>query len=50
MIGGDVNPANNIWTGVFEVVKADRFDLALNKSISTISKNLESAEGAKGTQ
>lgn len=50
MIGGDVNPANNIWTGVFEVVKADRFDLALNKSISTISKNLESAEGAKGAQ
>lgn len=44
-IGDDTT--NNIWSGTFEVVKADRFDLALSTSIEPISKNLESAEGAK---
>ncbi|HMS91150.1 MAG TPA: hypothetical protein PKC87_02940, partial [Candidatus Absconditabacterales bacterium] len=34
----------------FEIVQADRFDLALSKSIESISKNLEAAEGAKGAQ
>jgi hypothetical protein len=29
---------------VFEVVEADRFDLALMKSIDPISKNLDAAE------
>ena len=46
---GDI-ASNNIWTWTFEVVKADRFDLALSKSVETISKNLEAAEGAKWTQ
>ncbi len=46
----DVNGGNNTWSGTFEVVKADRFDLALNRSIEPISKNLEAAEGATGTQ
>ncbi|EKD25352.1 MAG: hypothetical protein ACD_80C00080G0005 [uncultured bacterium (gcode 4)] len=46
----DVNPANNTWSGTFEIVKADRFDLALSTSIAPISKNLNVAEGAKGTQ
>ncbi|MCX6823684.1 MAG: hypothetical protein NT085_00960 [candidate division SR1 bacterium] len=41
---------NNIWSGSFEVVEASRFDLALSKSIETISKNLDSAEGAVGAQ
>lgn len=48
--GGDVNPTNNTWSGIFEIVQADRFDLALSKSIESISKNLEAAEGAKGAQ
>jgi hypothetical protein len=38
---------NNVWTGTFEIVQADRFDLALSKSIESINKNLEAAEGAK---
>jgi len=46
----DVNNTNNTWMGTFEVVKADRFDLALSKSIETISKNLDAAEGAKWAQ
>lgn len=50
IIGNDVNPANNIWSGTFEIVQADRFDLALSKSIESISKNLEAAEGAKWAQ
>lgn len=51
MINGTVvNPANDIWSWTFEVVQADRFDLALSKSIASISKNLDAAEGAKGTQ
>lgn len=52
-MAGETNPSyagNNTWSGTFEVVKADRFDLALSRSIETISKNLEAAEGAKGTQ
>ena len=43
-------PGNNIWSWSFEVVEASRFDLALSKSIESISKNLESAEGAKWAQ
>jgi len=50
MVGDTKYPNNNSWSGTFEVVKADRFDLALSKSIEPISKNLEAAEGAKGTQ
>ncbi|MCX6825039.1 MAG: hypothetical protein NTY80_02330 [candidate division SR1 bacterium] len=46
----DVRAGNNEWSGTFEVVKADRFDLALNTSIQSISKNLNAAEGAKGVQ
>lgn len=46
----DVSNANNTWSGTFEIVKADRFDLALSTSISSISKNLNAAEAAKGTQ
>ncbi len=46
----DVNPSNNIWSWAFEVVTADRFDLALSTSIQGIQKNLETPEGAKGTQ
>jgi len=46
--GNKVFPSNDSWSGTFEVVKADRFDLALSKSIEPISKNLEAAEGAKG--
>ncbi|MFA7298754.1 MAG: hypothetical protein WC010_03875 [Candidatus Absconditabacterales bacterium] len=41
---------NNVWSGTFEIMKADRFDLALSTSIESISKNLEAAEGAKGAQ
>lgn len=48
--GNDVVAGNNSWSGTFEVVKADRFDLALSKSIESISKNLEAAEAAKGAQ
>jgi len=43
----ELHPENDTWSGTFEVVKADRFDLALSRSIETISKNLEAAEGAK---
>ena len=51
MINGTVvNPGNDIWSWTFEIVQADRFDLALSKSIASISKNLDAAEGAKGTQ
>lgn len=46
---GDI-AANNIWTGKFEIVEAERFDLALSRSIEGISENLEAAEGATGTQ
>lgn len=48
LAGGD-SRTNNIRTGVFEVVEADRFDLALSRSISSISKNIDAAEWAKGT-
>lgn len=48
--GNVVGPGNDTWSWTFEVVQADRFDLALSKSIESISKNLEAAEGAKGTQ
>ena len=41
---------NNVWTGTFEIVQADRFDLALSKSIESINKNLEAAEWAKWVQ
>jgi len=41
--------SNNSRTGTFEVVEADRFDLALSQSIESISQNLEAAEWAKGT-
>ena len=46
----DIDSSNDTRSGTFEIVKADRFDLALSRSIETISKNLEAAEGAKGTQ
>lgn len=46
----DENSWNNIRTGIFEVVEADRFDLALSESIDPIRQNLEAAEGAVGTQ
>ncbi len=46
---GDI-PTNNIWTGAFEVVEADRFDLALSRSISSIREHLDAAEWAKWTQ
>lgn len=51
MINGVGNIAGNdtrSWT--FEIVQADRFDLALSKSIQKISQNLEAAEWAKGVQ
>lgn len=43
-------PTNNVWSWKFEIVEAGRFDLALSKSIESISKNLEAAEGAVGPQ
>ncbi len=46
---GDVS-SNNSRSGKFEVVKADRFDLALNRSIQSISNNIDAAEWAKWTQ
>lgn len=46
----DGNTGNNTWVGNFEIVEAKRFDLALSESISSISKNLEAAEWAAGTQ
>lgn len=46
----DMDPDNDIREWTFEIVKADRFDLALSKSIESISQNLEAAEWAKGTQ
>lgn len=46
----DFNLSNNIWSWNFEIVEADRFDLALMKSIDPISKNLDAAEGAKWAQ
>lgn len=52
-MAGETNPSyasNNTWSGTFEVVQADRFDLALSKSIEPINKNLNAAEGAKGVQ
>lgn len=50
LAGNVVIPGNDIWSGKFEIIEADRFDLALSKSIESISKNLEAAEGAKGAQ
>ncbi len=46
----DANTNNNKRTTTVEVVEARRFDLALSRSIEPISKNLEAAEGAVGTQ
>ena len=48
--GSIVGPGNDTRSGTFEIVQADRFDLALSKSIQTISQNLEAAEWAKGVQ
>lgn len=48
--GSVVVPGNDTWSWTFEVVKADRFDLALSQSIDPISKNLDAAEWAKWTQ
>ena len=47
---GDVNTANNVWSGSFEIVEANRFDLALSTSIDPISKNLDAAEWAVRVQ
>jgi hypothetical protein len=49
-ITNELNSWNNTWSWVFEIVEASRFDLALSKSIESISKNLEAAEWAKWTQ
>jgi len=49
-ITNELNTRNNTWSWSFEIVEASRFDLALSKSIESISKNLESAEWAKWTQ
>jgi len=46
----DVAASNNTWSATFEIVEAERFDLALSKSIASINKNLEAAEWATGTQ
>jgi hypothetical protein len=40
----DEYPANNVWSEIFEIVEADRFDLALMRSIDPISENLDAAE------
>ncbi|MEI6774553.1 MAG: hypothetical protein WCL18_07395 [bacterium] len=50
LVGSIAGPENDTWSGTFEVVQADRFDLALSRSIGSISQNLEAAEGAKGAQ
>lgn len=47
---GDQQPNNNTWTQTFGVTKANRFDLAMEKSIDSIKGNLEPAEAALGTQ
>lgn len=49
-IDDPANLSNNTWSGEFEVVKADRFDLALSRSIESIKMNLEAAEWAKWAQ
>lgn len=46
----DASGVNDMRSKTFEIVKADRFDLALSRSIESISQNLDAAEGAKGTQ
>lgn len=49
MINDGYPTQNKTRTGTFAVVEAKRFDLALNRSIDPISKNLDAAEGAIGT-
>ncbi len=46
----DADTTNNVWSATFGVVKWTRFDAALNRSISSIQGNLDSAEGAVGTE
>lgn len=43
-----INLTNNKWTGTFDVVDAQRFDLAMDRSIISIKKNLEAAEATIG--
>lgn len=46
LLGSNGDTSNDIRSGQFEIVKANRFDLALNRSIESINKNLEAAEWA----
>ncbi len=40
----DTNPQNNIWKWKITVIKASRFDIAINRSIEPIRSNLEAPE------
>ncbi len=49
-VTNDVNLSNNIWTWVFEIVTAERFDLALRRSIDGISQYIDAPEWATWAQ
>lgn len=46
---GDVQANNNSWTQIYEVLSPERFDLAMERSISSIKQHLESASPGVGT-
>ena len=46
----NVDTRNDLWSWTFEIVQADRFDLALSTSIGSISSHLEAPEWALWTQ
>ena len=49
-LNGDQQTFNNDWKKVYSVTVANRFDLAMQRSIDSIKWNLEPAEAALGTQ
>ena len=49
-LNGDQQTFNNDWKKVYSVTVANRFDLAMQRSIDSIKGNLEPAEAALGTQ
>lgn len=43
-IGSERIVSNNIWSGTAAVIKAERFDIAMNRSIDSIKQNLDAPE------
>lgn len=41
---GETDTTNNIWSGTLSVIKAERFDIAMDRSIDAIRNNLDAPE------